>query len=203
MAHEPRPTGPGRRTPAAAGRGWDRALARLKQLVEKRLSHFLPNNGKNTPNKLETQTVKPQDFSITLNLDKTPAEVFRAVSNPRGWWSERIEGGTEKINDEFHYRYKDAHTCTMKLTDVVADRKMVWLVTQNYFSFASGKDEWLGTHVRFEITPQGDKTQLRFTHEGLVPEVSCYDACSKGWTQFVRDSLSSLINTGKGQPLVR
>ncbi len=187
----------------AAGFRWERALARLKQLVEAQFKPFIPFlTPPDTPGTTtETTNMNAADFSLTLVLDQTPAEVFRAVNNPRGWWSAGIEGGTEKLNDEFNYRYKDLHTCTMKLTEVVADRKVVWLVTKNFFSFASGKDEWVDTKVRFDISPQNGKTQLRFTHEGLVPEVSCYDACSKGWTQFVRDSLTSLVATGKGQPL--
>ena len=45
-------------------------------------------------------------------VDQTPEEVFNAINNPRGWWSEEIEGSTDKLNDEFNYHYKDVHHCT-------------------------------------------------------------------------------------------
>ena len=145
--------------------------------------------------------MKNQDYTTTILVDKTPKEVFDAVSNVRGWWSEEIEGGTAKLNDEFTYHYKDVHRCKMKLIEVVPERKVVWLVLENYFSFTSDQGgEWMGTKIKFEISKQGDKTQLIFTHEGLVPEFECYGACSKGWTQYVQASLLSLITTGKGQP---
>lgn len=41
---------------------------------------------------------------------------------------------------------------------------------------------------------------LRFTHDGLVPEYECYDACSRGWTFYIGESLCDLITTGYGHP---
>lgn len=141
-----------------------------------------------------------QNFTITVLADQSPREVFNAINNVRGWWSEEIEGGTEKINDEFTYHYKDVHNCKMKLIEVVPDKKVVWLVLDNYFSFTKDKSEWIGTKIIFEITEQDNKTQIHFTHEGLVPEYECYSACVNGWTQYIQHSLPDLITTGKGQP---
>jgi hypothetical protein len=141
-----------------------------------------------------------KDFNLTILVDQSPEEVFNAITNVRGWWSEEIEGGTAKLNDEFSYRYKDMHNCKMKLTEVIPDKKVVWHVLDNYFSFTQDKSEWKDTKVNFEISKKDDKTQLRFTHIGLVPDYECYDACSNGWTQYVQRSLISLLTTGKGQP---
>jgi hypothetical protein len=35
-----------------------------------------------------------------------------------------------------------------------------------------------------------------------VPEYECYDACSDGWSTYIKGSLKDLIMTGKGQPNV-
>ena len=37
-----------------------------------------------------------QDFSSTFLVDQTPQEAFEAITNPRGWWSEEIEGGNRQ-----------------------------------------------------------------------------------------------------------
>lgn len=140
------------------------------------------------------------DFTTTLLLDQTPEEVFQAVTNVRGWWSEEIEGGTEKEGDEFRYHHKDVHYCKMRLTEVVPGKKVVWLVLDNYFNFIQDENEWKGTEIIFEIARQNEQTQLRFTHKGLVPAYECFEICRDAWTNYIQNSLRSLIATGQGQP---
>ena len=141
-----------------------------------------------------------QNFTTTILVDQTPKEVFNAINNVRGWWSEEIEGDTDKLNDEFTYHYKDVHNCKMKLVEVIPDQKVVWLVLDNYFSFTKDKTEWTGTRIVFEISKKGEQTQLRFMHEGLTPSYECYEACYEGWSNYINNSLRSLITTGKGKP---
>jgi hypothetical protein len=62
------------------------------------------------------------------------------------------------------------------------------------------KTEWDSTDIVFEITPKDGKTELRFTHVGLVPAIECYDGCSGAWCFYINESLRDLITTGKGQP---
>jgi uncharacterized protein YndB with AHSA1/START domain len=144
--------------------------------------------------------MKTGDFTTTLLVDQSPARVFEAINNVRGWWSEDVEGGTEKLNDEFKYRYKDVHVCRMKLVEVVTNRKVVWHVLENHFNFTEDKTEWTGTKVCFEISEANNQTQLKFTHEGLVPAYECFEICREGWTNYINGSLFNLITKGKGQP---
>jgi len=136
------------------------------------------------------------DFSTTLLVDQTPKEAFNAINNVRGWWSENIEGG----NDEFIYHYKDVHYCKIKVIELVPDQKVVWLVLDNYFKFTENKSEWKGTKIVFDISQKDNQTEIRFTHEGLVPQYECYEICREAWTNYIQDSLHNLITTGKGQP---
>ncbi|MBC9909941.1 SRPBCC family protein [Chitinophaga varians] len=140
------------------------------------------------------------DFTVTMLVNQTPHEVFNAVNNVRGWWSETLEGDTHHAQDEFVYRYKDLHYSKHRLTEVVPDKKVVWLITDSRLSFLRhDPEEWTGTTISFEITPKNDQTELRFIHHGLLPEIECYDACSNAWSRYL-NSLRSLITTGKGQP---
>jgi len=140
------------------------------------------------------------DFSTTFWVERTPHEVFSAVTNVRGWWSENIEGDTAQLNDEFSYAMKDLHKCRMKLVEVVPDKKVVWLVLDNYFSFTTDEKEWVGTRIEFEISEKDQVTQLHFTHHGLVPAYECYNICFDAWNGYINRSLYNLVTTGKGQP---
>jgi hypothetical protein len=65
------------------------------------------------------------DFTTTLLVDQTPKEVFSAINNVRGWWSEEIEGSTDKLNAEFKYHYEDVHRCQMKIVEFIPNQKVV------------------------------------------------------------------------------
>jgi hypothetical protein len=149
------------------------------------------NKMENSPN---------SDFTATILVNQTPKEVFNAINNVRGWWSEEIVGNTSKLNDEFILQYEDMHRCKIKLVEVVPNRKVVWLVEENYFKFTKDSSEWTNNKMIFEITEKNNKTQLQFTQVGLVPEYECYDICSNAWVNYINNSLFNLIVTGKGQP---
>ena len=144
--------------------------------------------------------MEDQNFTTNFTVDRTPEEAFKAIKNIRGWWSEEIEGPTDAVGDVFEYHYKDLHRCTMKMTEAVPGKRVAWLVTDNHFSFTEDKTEWKDTQIVFDIARKGDKTEVRFTHLGLVPEYECFEVCSTSWGSYINGSLKSLIATGKGRP---
>lgn len=141
-----------------------------------------------------------QNFTTSFSVEQTPEEVFDAINDVRGWWSGRIDGSTVELGDEFTYRYKDVHYTRQRITETVRGKKIVWRVLEASLNFTKDKSEWTGTEIQFEISKIGSKTQIRFTHLGLVPEYECFDACSNAWTFYIGDSLRRLITTGKGAP---
>ncbi len=141
-----------------------------------------------------------RNFTTAFSVDQTPEEVFDAINNVRGWWSGEIEGDTDKLDAEFTYRYKDMHLSKQEITEFIPGKRVVWHVSGGWLSFVKDKGEWKGTEIVFEITKKGDKTELRFTHVGLVPALECYGDCSGAWGFYIDDGLRSLITTGKGQP---
>jgi Activator of Hsp90 ATPase homolog 1-like protein len=139
-------------------------------------------------------------FSTTLLVDQTPQEAFNAINHVRGWWSEEIEGNTNKLGSEFKYHYQDVHRCQMKIIELIPEEKVVWVVLDNFFKFTKDNSEWKGTKISFEISKNGNKTKIIFTHLGLVPEYECYEVCRDAWTTYIQSSLQGLITTGKGRP---
>ncbi len=142
--------------------------------------------------------MKTKGYTTSFTVDQSPEEVFDAINNVRAWWSGDIEGSTDTLGAEFRYRYKDVHDTTQRITEWVPGNKVVWHVVD--VNFVKDRTEWNGTDIVFEIARKHDKTELRFTHVGLVPAFECYLGCSGAWGFYVNDSLRGLIATGNGQP---
>ncbi len=142
-----------------------------------------------------------EDFKLILITSKTSQEVFDAVLKVRQWWSgyhdEKFTGDTTNLNDEFSFSAGGGmHYSKQKIAEIVPNEKIVWLVTEGNLGFVEKRDEWVGTKIIFEISNKGDKRQLVFTHEGLTPEIECYESCAPAWTTYLQNKLLSLINNG-------
>ncbi|MFC2187604.1 SRPBCC family protein [Peijinzhouia sedimentorum] len=144
--------------------------------------------------------IESKNFTTTILVDQHPQTVFNAIKNFRAWWSEEIQGITDKLNETFFYHYKDVHLCKIKLIETVPFEKLIYQVVDNHFSFTKDKSEWINTKLIFAISEEGEKTKMQFTHEGLVPTYECYDVCHDAWTSYIQGSLQSLIASGKGKP---
>ncbi|WP_316847697.1 SRPBCC domain-containing protein [Pedobacter psychrodurus] len=139
-----------------------------------------------------------KDYSTSILVNKTLEEVFNDINHVSGWWQGEIKGDTEKLGDEFTYQMGEVHFSRQKVIESLPGKKVVWLVTDSEISFVSDQKEWVDTKIVFEISPEGDKTRLTFTHQGLVPAIECYGSCSGAWQSLIEKSLFSYILTGKG-----
>jgi uncharacterized protein YndB with AHSA1/START domain len=139
-------------------------------------------------------------LTITFTVDRSPEEVFAAITDVRGWWSGEIDGDTGTLGAEFTYRYQDIHRSTQRITELVPGRRVAWHVTDGYLAFVRDKEEWTGTDITFDIAPAGAGAEVRFTHVGLVPDGECFESCSSAWRFYVASSLPRLITTGSGAP---
>ena len=146
------------------------------------------------------KTNTTSDYTTTILVDKTPKQAFKAVNNVSGWWTKNLEGSATKLNNVFTVHFGETFM-TMKVVEFAPDTRVVWLVTDCYKHWLKGnKTEWTGTKLSFEIAAKNKNTQVRFTHFGLVPKLECFDGCADAWGEYIHQSLSSLISTGKGRP---
>jgi len=143
--------------------------------------------------------METSNFETTIIVEQSPRVVFEAINNVSAWWHGEVIGNSNKLNDEFSYQMKEFHYSVQKVIEIVPNKKVIWLVTESKLNFINDKSEWTGTKICFEISLVGNKTQVRFIHVGLNPEIECYDACSNGWTMLIQRSLYSFITKGKGE----
>ncbi|MBX7107775.1 MAG: SRPBCC domain-containing protein [Chitinophagales bacterium] len=138
------------------------------------------------------------DFTSTFTVDQSTVVVFNAINNVNNWWQGKITGDSHQINDEFVYNMMDFHISKQRVVELIPFKKVVWLITESNLTSFTNHSEWTGTKVIFEISADKNKTQLLFTHQGLVPKFECYGDCSGAWSELIQKSLFSLITTGKG-----
>lgn len=144
--------------------------------------------------------MKKQDYKVSITVDATAQEAFKSINSVSKWWTEHLEGSSQKLNDEFTVRFDEVHVSTQKLVELIPDKKIVWLVTESKLNFVEDKHEWNDTKISFEIAEKDGKTQIDFTHIGLVPEIECYNGCSNAWGHYIKGSLFKLLTEGKGTP---
>lgn len=141
-------------------------------------------------------------YTKTIPFEKPAQQVFEALTNsiPK-WWTELFEGASNKQGQTFTIRFGANIFKTMSVEELSTNKKVVWKVSDSLIDLPDlkNKTEWIGTKIVWEITQNGEKTELKLTHFGLTPQVECYDICQGGWEQFIY-SLTEYINTGIGKP---
>jgi len=55
------------------------------------------------------------DYTASISVNTTPAQAFKSINNVSKWWTENVEGRSEKLNDEFIVRSGDIHIQNIKL----------------------------------------------------------------------------------------
>ena len=139
-----------------------------------------------------------QNFTASIEVDKSPEEAFNHINHVSKWWSKDFEGSSSSLHDEFVISHTDQHYSKQKLIEFIPGKKVVWLVTESILNWIKGdKHEWTNTKMIFDITTKGDKTILHFTHEGLLPEKECYIRCGQGWNMVIKDWLFNYITNDK------
>ncbi|WUI02935.1 hypothetical protein OHR68_14365 [Spirillospora sp. NBC_00431] len=155
-----------------------------------------------------------EHLTAAMTVDRTPEQVFEAINDVRGWWSENLIGHSAALHDEFVFtddceyagetvrEKKGLRFARFQITESVPGRRVVWHVVDSDNTEVDDRDEWTGTDVVFDISTGERGTTLHFTHEGLTAaESDCFEACSLAWTFFITKSLPQLITTGAGRPI--
>jgi len=142
--------------------------------------------------------MEKKNFHSTITVDASASEAIKKISNIPEWWGITFTGSSEKQNDKFTVKMSGDSFFNFTVIELIPSKRVVWLVTDCNMPWYSDKKEWANTKLIFDITENNGVTELKFTHEGLTPEVECYKDCEAGWTHWIKTSLLSYFTTGKG-----
>ena len=115
-----------------------------------------------------TNNYKAANYTVEIEVAKSPGNVFNHVINLSQWWPEEFEGESIKLNTEFVFRTGDTHYSKNKVVEFVPNKKVVWVTTESIRK--TDNYDWTDTKFIFELTPKGDHTLLKFTYDGVVLE---------------------------------
>jgi len=126
-------------------------------------------------------------------------KVYEAIATPQGvagWWTKDTTGEgtvagtlTTTFNDDAGKRIG---VFELEVTELDPAGSVDWLVT-------SGPDEWIGTHIHFDLKEEDGFTVVLFSHTGWKEPVEFMNHCSTKWATFLM-SLKSFVETGTGEP---
>lgn len=142
-------------------------------------------------------------FTTKVLIKGSKEDVFKAISqHVQKWWG-NTDSPVSKIGDEFTTSF-DKTYWKFKISKYLPFSKIVWncIDAKHIHSGYNGiEKEWIGTSVNWLLEEKGkEETLLHFTHNGLVPELNCYEICFPAWERFVIQSLKNFVETGVGMP---
>ena len=146
---------------------------------------------------------KDEALVVERTFDAPVALVWKALTDKDDikHWSFDIREFKPRAGFEFRFyagdeKTKYLHRC--KITEAIPNKRLAY--TWRYEGYAGD------SLVIFELFPEGKKTRLRLTHEGLenFPKLPAFAKAnfSVGWTQLVGSSLKSFVETRRSEKLI-
>jgi hypothetical protein len=130
----------------------------------------------------------------------TPEETFDKINNVSEWWGKNFEGRSRKVDDVFTVRFKSGDIYKIRIAVLDQNNRIVWEVIDASQTWVRNPCEWKGTRIVWEIKQEKGGVTIDMTHIGLVPELECFDRCTKGWNFLNQESLFKYLTEGKGLP---
>ena len=140
-----------------------------------------------------------QDYQCTVNVKVSAEEAYRKVARVAEWWNQQATGRTQNVGDTFRVDFGETWV-DFEVLEAVANKRVVWRVTDCHLQWLKDHKEWQGTSVIWDLTTANDTTRITMTHAGLTPEVECFKACEAGWNFHVGESLFKLLTEDRGLP---
>ncbi len=129
----------------------------------------------------------------SVDIEITPDRLYDAITTRKGlagWWTPQVKAEpTAGALNEFHF---EGTTLMFRVEQLEPARHVAW-------SSVQGPSDWEGTQVLFDITPEADTVNLRFSHTGFASLDGSFGVTSYSWAQYLR-SIKLLLETGEGEP---
>jgi hypothetical protein len=146
-----------------------------------------------------------QGYSRVITVKNTPEAVYEALTAGIEHWWTKPDKPLLKVGDQAKFTFPPGKSFWTFEATVLISEKYVEMTCVDALHLHEGQPkeiekEWLNTKVMWKIIPQGEYTEIHFTHLGLMPSLLCYEVCQEGWDFFFTDSLKAYLSNGIGMP---
>jgi uncharacterized protein YndB with AHSA1/START domain len=137
------------------------------------------------------------DYTQQIHISATPEKVFGTLTTTAkfaSWWAPATGSAAEA--GELRITFEGIEDPLMlRVRQATHPSTVTWDVESCTFL-----PDWVGTTPAFTLTRSGaDGCDVEFRHQGLSPQLECYDMCRAGWDQYL-PSLRDYLQTGTGNP---
>ncbi len=142
-----------------------------------------------------------KDSVNVIIISASPEKIYKAITEEIDRWWTALSNNASNAGDALIVRFEGSTKWTMTVTQTIPNQSLDWAVIDAHHDLAdlNKKDEWKGTTIQWEIEENEIGSKVTLTHQGLVPQLACFDICHAGWRYFL-GSLKAYMETGKGNP---
>ncbi len=147
-----------------------------------------------------------QNYQKTISVNASPEAVYLALTEGYDqWWTATHGKSFNTIGDQIKFTFPPNESYWTIEAKILTPGKLVELECVDAYHLIANKPdtsqtEWLGTKMIWKIEANAEQTKVHFVHDGLTPDLHCYEVCEAGWDMFFVESLKAYLDTGKGSP---
>lgn len=134
------------------------------------------------------------DIVLSVDIQTTPQKLYEAITTQQGlagWYTPETKA-EPRVGAVIELKFAELATLKFCVDELEAERSVIWSAVQV-------PTDWEGTHIKFDMTSQGNMVNLQFNQTGLPPAYEDLGVFSYLWGQYLR-SLKALLETGEGEP---
>ncbi len=134
------------------------------------------------------------DIQHRIGVKASSNAVYEALTTIKGlcgWWSSDTSGDAT-LDGIIRFRFGEKAHVDVRVKELRRGELVLWEVIDAH-------NDWIGTHIRFDLRQQGDVTFVLFRHEGWKQSTEFMHHCNTKWATFLV-SLKQLIERGAGAP---
>lgn len=148
----------------------------------------------------------PLNYAATIDVAASPAQSFEAIATQMDqWWTKTTEGQLLSIGDRVkvifppHFGFWTFEAVTIEPSHLISMR----CVDARHSVEGQPEtieQEWMGTLIHWQFDTLDSGTRISLIHDGLTPQLDCWEICQDGWNHFFKGSLKDFLDGTEPSP---